>query len=127
MSHFKCWLPDCGDTETDGMLITIASGWQAPIHAAIEDAAREFIETQEAYAESDADRAVMLGKSTPVVSVRDLATGKQFNVTVSGELIICQILMGPAISEADVKTLVIAGLLQKADADLFLELQKNPF
>lgn len=88
MSHFKCWLPDRGDTETDdAMLITITSGRLAPLDAAIEEAAREFIETQEAYAESDADRAVMLGKSTPVVSVRDLATGKQFNVTVSGELI----------------------------------------
>jgi hypothetical protein len=82
MAVFRCWIDSAGETELNAMLVTIAAGW----HATIEEAAREFVETQEVYAESDSDRAVMLGKSKPAVSVRDLATGKLFKVTVSGEL-----------------------------------------
>lgn len=81
MNQFKCWVADRGETEDSATLVTISSDMTE------KDAAVEYIDIEEMYAESDADRPVMLGKSSPVVSVRDLATGKLFNVTVSGELI----------------------------------------
>lgn len=81
MKQFKCWIAEREETEDAATLVTM------PSDKTEKDAAVEYIYTEEMYAESNVDRAVMLGQSLPVVSVRNLATGKLFKVTVSGELI----------------------------------------